>query len=100
LAAEIEREAVLGNVVTAVASPLLPGAMLGGPLLSAVLAPCSMRLPGAMLCPSSLLLPSGCLLPRTLGLLLLRPGLLRTLRLLLLLPRLLWLRLLGALLLR
>jgi len=85
----------LGDVVTAVAATLQPGAMLAVPLLSTPLLPCTIPLKAALPCPSPLLLPCDCLLPRTLRRLLL-PGLLGTLCLLL--PLLL--RLLGPLLLR
>ena len=93
---EIETEAVFGNVVSAIASALCPGAMIGVPPLRTALLPGTMPLPGALLLPSPLLLPRDRLLPRTLRLLLLL-GLLGTLCLLPL--RLLALSLLGALLL-
>src|ERR1039458_2534238 len=58
LAAETEIEAGLRNVVTAVASALLPGAMVGRPVLGAILLPGVFRLPtAALLYPSPLLLP-------------------------------------------
>jgi hypothetical protein len=50
LAAEVDIEAGLWHVVTAVASALRPGAMIGGPVLGAIL------LPGVMLLPASSLL--------------------------------------------
>ena len=96
---ETESEALLRNVVTAIASTLRPSAMIAGPVLSAILLKCAMPLPGAVLLPPPLLLPRSCLLLRSLRLLLL-PGLLGTLDLLVLwLPlrsllgplRLLWL---------
>ena len=96
LIAEIEAEAVLGNVIAAIAPALRPGAMIAVPPLSAILLPCTMSLPGTLLGPSPLLLPRDCLLLRTLRLLLLL-GLPGTLCLLLL--RLLLLGLLDALLL-
>jgi hypothetical protein len=115
---EIETEAVLRNVVTAVASSLHPCAMIAFPPLSTILVPCTMLLPAAPLYPSPLLLPRGGLLLCTARLLLLRllgPLLLRLLSglsapllrldLFLLVPaslllRLLLLRLLGSLWLR
>jgi hypothetical protein len=58
LAAETEIEAGLREVVTAVASALLPGAMVGRPISGAILLPGVMRLPpAALLNPSPLLLP-------------------------------------------
>src|ERR1019366_7356031 len=115
LAAETEIEGGLRNIVTAVASALLPGAMVGRPVLGAILLPGVFRLPtAALLYPSPLLLPRSGLLLVALGLnlrlrlrgaLLLWLGLLGALRLLLLLGLLLGtllllsLRLLGALLL-
>ena len=73
IAAEIEIEAALRDVVTAVAAALLPGAMVGGPPLGAVMLPAIVRLPGAgLLLPSLLLLPRARLLLRPLGLPLLR----------------------------
>ena len=89
LAAETEIEAGLRNVVTAVASALLPGAMVGRPVLGAILLPGIFRLPTA-----ALLYPSPLLLPRS-GLLLVALGL--NLRLRLRGALLLWLGLLGAL---
>ena len=94
---ERETEAVLRNVVTAIAATLRPGAMLACPALRPILLPCTMPLPSAVLCPPSLLLPRDCLLLGTLRLLVLLLGRLGTLCLLLL--RLLLLRLLGPLLL-
>jgi len=88
LTPEIETEAVLRNVVTAIASTLHPGPMLAFPPLSTTLLPCTMPLPATLLQPSPLLLPRDCLLLRTVRLLLL-PGLLGTLSLLLLRPLLL-----------
>ena len=85
LTTEIDAEAVLGNVVTAIASTLRPVAMVGCPPLGPSLLPRAMPLPGTLLCPSPLLLPRGCLLLGPVRLLL---GLLGTL------PLLLWLRLL------
>jgi hypothetical protein len=49
LAAEIEAEAVLRDVVTAVASALRPRAMVGGPPLGAILLPGIVPLPAAAL---------------------------------------------------
>jgi hypothetical protein len=49
LGSEIEAEGVLRNVVTAVASALRPGAMVGGPPLGAILLPGIMPLPAAPL---------------------------------------------------
>ena len=105
LAAEVEIEAGLRDVETAVAAALRPGAMLGGPLSGAALLPGSVRLPGALLLPAALLLPHSRHLLRALGLRLLA-GLLDRLRPLLLLLglllsplRLLLLRLLWPLLL-
>ena len=92
---ERETEAVLRNVVTAIAATLRPGAMLACPALRPILLPCTMPLPSAVLCPPSLLLPRDCLLLGTLRLLVLLLGRLGTLCLLLL--RLLLLRLLGPL---
>src|ERR1019366_9127180 len=58
LAAETEIEGGLRNVVTAVASSLLPGAMVGRPVSGAILLPGVLRLPtAALLYPSPLLLP-------------------------------------------
>jgi len=102
---EIQVEAILRDIVTAVASTLSPGAMVALPLLRAILLPCTASLPGALLLPSPLLLPRDCLLLRALrllllgvlGLLLLRL-LLGPLLLLLLGPLLLWLLLLLLLL--
>src|ERR1017187_10156000 len=88
-AAETEIEAGLRNVVTAVASALLPGAVVGRPVLGAILLPGTFRLPTA-----ALLYPSPLLLPRT-GLLLVALGL--NLRLRLRGALLLWLGVLGAL---
>ena len=94
LAAEIEIEAVLRDVVTAVASALGPVAMVGGPVLAPVLLPGSVSLPAARLYPSTLLLPR----------LRYRPGALRLLLSALLrwwllgLLRTLWRRLLSCLL--
>ena len=80
--AEIEIEAGLRNVVTAIASTLRPGAVVALPVLSAILLPCTMTLPAAaLLYPSAPLLPRDCLLLRTLRLLL--TGLFGTLFLLL-----------------
>ena len=57
-AAETEIEGGLRNVVTAVASALLPGAMVGRPVSGAILLPGVLRLPtAALLYPSPLLLP-------------------------------------------
>ena len=95
LTPERESEAVLGNIVTAIASTLCPGAMLACPVLRTILLQRSMRLPGAVLGPSPLLLPRDCLLLGTLRLL---PARLGTLGLLL--WRSLLLSLLGPLLLR
>jgi hypothetical protein len=88
LTTEIEAEAVLRNVVAAIASALRPGAMLAFPALSTTLLPSAVALPAALLHPSSLLLPRDCLLLGTARLLLL-PGLLGMLFLLLSLPLLL-----------
>lgn len=49
LTPEMEIEAGLRNVVTAVASTLRPGAMLAFPPLSTILLPCTMFLPAAAL---------------------------------------------------
>ena len=60
LAAEIEIEAVLRNVVIPVASALCPATMVGNPVLGSVLAfllPGSVSLPAAPTYPSTLLLP-------------------------------------------
>ena len=70
LPSEIQTEAVLRNVVTAIASALCPGAMIGFPAMSAILLESAVPLPSALLFPSPLLLPRGCLLARALGLLL------------------------------
>jgi len=85
LTPERQTEAVLRNVVAAIASPLRPGAMLACPALRTILLPRTMRLPGAVLCPSPLLLPRDCLLLGTLWLRLLSVRL-GTLSLLLWLP--------------
>lgn len=82
---EIETEAVLGNVVAAIASTLRPGAMLAFPLPGTTLLPAAMLLPSALLYPAPLVLPCCCLLLGTPRLLLL-PGLLGALFLPLLLP--------------
>jgi hypothetical protein len=66
LTSEIEAEAGLRNVVTAIASTLCPGAMIAVPVLSTILLKCAMPLPSALLLPSPLLLPRDCLLLRTL----------------------------------
>ena len=120
LTSEIETEAVLRNVVTAIASALRPSPMVACPVLRTTLLPGSVPLPGALRCPCLLLLPRDGLLLGTLGvllllrllgslllwllngpcLLLLRLLLLRLSALRLLLLRLLLLRLLGPLLLR
>ena len=84
LTPERETEAVLRNVVTAIASPLRPGAMLAGPVLRTILLQRTMPLPGAVFCPSPLLLPRDCLLLGTLWLLVLLRSRLGTLGLLLL----------------
>src|ERR1019366_1210981 len=97
LTPEIEAEAGLRNIVTAIASTLRPSAMIAFPALSTILLPRTVPLPAALFQPSPLMLPRDCLLLRTLRLLLL-PGLLGTLCRLLL--RLLLPRLLGPLLLR
>ena len=76
MAPEIETEAVLRNVVTAVASALCPGAMLAFPPCGTILLEGTMPLPCALLLPSALLLPRDCLLPGTLRLLLLLRALL------------------------
>lgn len=99
---KIETEAVLRNVVTAIASTLRPVAMFVFPVLRATLLPCVSPPPAALLLPSALLLPRDCLLPRALLLLsLLGPLLclllLRPLLLSLLDPLLLWLCLLWLL---
>ena len=63
LTPEIEIEAGLRNVVSAIASTLRPGAMVACPVLRAILLPCTMPLPAAaLLHPSPLLLPRDCLL--------------------------------------
>jgi hypothetical protein len=49
VAPEVEIEAGLRNVVTAIASTLRPGAMLGCPVLRATLLPGAMFLPAAAL---------------------------------------------------
>src|ERR1019366_5096877 len=68
-AAETEIEGGLRNVVTAVASALLPGAMVGRPVSGAILLPGVLRLPtAALLYPSPLLLPRSGLLLVALGL--------------------------------
>ena len=93
---EEEAEAVLGNIVTSIASALRPSAVLAVPLLSATLLPCPLSLPASLLQPSPLPLPGDRLLLCAAWLRLL-PGLLRTrwqLPLLLPLLRLLGLRLL------
>ncbi len=92
LTPEIEIEAGLRNVETAIASTLRPVAMLASPLMSTIPLPCALSLPRALLLPPALLLPRDCLLLRTLRLLLLS--------LLGPLLRLLFLSLLGSLLLR
>ena len=56
-AAEIEAEAILRNVVTAVAPALRPGAMVAGPVLRAILSEGRVLLPAAAPLPSPLLLP-------------------------------------------
>src|ERR1017187_8608067 len=57
LAAEIEIEASLRQISAAVAATLLPGAMVGGPVLGATLLPCGVCLPAAALSrPTTLLL--------------------------------------------
>ncbi len=77
LTSEIDAERVLRNVVSTIASPLRPSAMLASPPLSATLLPGAVSLPGAVYLPSPLLLPCDCLHSRAVGLLLLRlPGLL------------------------
>jgi len=48
-AAEIKTEAVLRDIVTAVTPALLPGAMVRGPVLGAILLPTIMPLPAALL---------------------------------------------------
>ena len=68
LTPEIETEAVLRNIVTAIASTLRPCAMLACPLLSAILVPGTLPLPGTLLLPSPLLLPRDGLLLGTLRL--------------------------------
>ena len=102
LTPEIEIEAGLRNVGTAIASTLRPVAMLASPLLSTISLPRTLSLPGALLLPSSLLLPRFRLLLRALRLLLLcllGPLLLRLRLLSLLDPLLLRFRLLSLLLL-
>jgi hypothetical protein len=74
LTSEIETEAGLRNVVTAIAPTLPPGAMIAVPVLSPILLKCAMPLPGALLLPSPLLLPSDGLLLSALRLLLGLPG--------------------------
>ncbi len=49
LAAEVEAEAVLRNVVSAVTATLGPRAMVGGPVSSAILLPVIVSLPAAFL---------------------------------------------------
>src|SRR5579871_562322 len=62
--AEIKTEAILGNVVSAVASALGPGAMLALPIGGAALLPgAGMPLPSAVPLPTVLLLPGLRLLP-------------------------------------
>lgn len=56
-AAEREAEGRLRDIVTAVASALRPVAVVGGPVLGAVLLEGSMSLPTAFLRPALLLLP-------------------------------------------
>ncbi len=57
-AAEIEPEGGLGDVGTAIAAALGPGAMVGRPVLVATLLECGVRLPAALLAgPASFLLP-------------------------------------------
>ncbi|HME06117.1 MAG TPA: hypothetical protein VKG25_03670 [Bryobacteraceae bacterium] len=69
LATEINTEGLLRNVVAAIPPTLRPGAMVGGPVLGAILLPGVVPLPAAWLLPSALLLPSLCLLLRSLWLL-------------------------------
>ena len=57
LAAEIETEGLLRNIVTAIASALRPRAMLVLPLPGSILLPGFVPLPTALPCPSPLLLP-------------------------------------------
>ncbi len=96
---EGETEAILRDVRSAVAAALRPVAMVGRPVLGAVLLPGIVALPAAVLYPAALLLPGSCLLVGALGRLaalgllvalwlLWTLGLLLALRLLLL--RLLW----------
>lgn len=66
LTAEIEAEAVCRNIVTAIATALSPSAMVGLPMLGAVLLPGAMLLPTAALSPTALLLPGCGLLLRAL----------------------------------
>ncbi len=66
LAAKIEPESLLRNVVSAIASALRPGAMIGSPPWRAELLKAILRLPAALLLPAPLLLPSPCLLLRPL----------------------------------
>jgi hypothetical protein len=88
VAPEVEIEAGLRNVVTAIASTLRPGAMVALPVLSAISLPGVVPLPAAAVLPSCLRLPRSRLLLRALRLLLLA-GLLDRFLLLLLLPSLL-----------
>jgi hypothetical protein len=69
---ERNAELLLGDVITAVASPLGPGAMVAGPVLRTILLPGTVPLPSAtLLQPAPLLLPGDCLLLCALRLLLL-----------------------------
>lgn len=64
---EIQTEAILGNVVAAVATALRPGAMIVLPILGAILLPTGVPLPSALLPPTVLLLPNLRLLLGALG---------------------------------
>lgn len=68
LTSEVEIEASLRDIVTAVAPTLRPGAMVGGPVFGASLLPVIASLPAPALYPSPLLLPASCLLLRPLRL--------------------------------
>jgi len=57
LAAERDTKRSLGYVITAIAAALSPVAMIGGPILIAVLLNRAVPLPGAFLRPAFLLLP-------------------------------------------
>ena len=64
---EIQTEAILGNVVAAIATALRPGAMIVLPILGAILLPTGVSLPSTLLPPTALLLPNLRLLLGALG---------------------------------